>query len=60
MLLLLLIIYFIHGQVEETGQKNTVLTLYELIEGDASALQGWFIHAVFNRSKIFACNSYIV
>lgn len=30
-------------QVEETGQKNTVLTLYELIEGDATISQGKLI-----------------
>lgn len=27
-------------QIEETGQKNTVLTLYELIHGDMTASQG--------------------
>jgi hypothetical protein len=27
-------------QVEATGQKNTVLTLYELREGEATASQG--------------------
>ena len=27
-------------QVEETGQKNTVLTLYELTESDATTGQG--------------------
>ncbi len=28
-------------QIEETGQKNTVLTLYELTEGDMVASQGY-------------------
>lgn len=27
-------------KVEETGQKNTVLTLYELIEGETTSSQG--------------------
>ncbi|OXV10027.1 hypothetical protein Egran_02210 [Elaphomyces granulatus] len=37
--------------VEETGQKNTVLTLYELIEGEATTSQGtvaWTIHITNN------------
>jgi hypothetical protein len=29
-------------QVEETGQKNTVLTLYELTESEATMSQGGF------------------
>ena len=28
------------SQVEETGQKNTVLTLYELMHGEATVSQG--------------------
>ncbi|KAI9691872.1 MAG: hypothetical protein M1822_007945 [Bathelium mastoideum] len=31
----------IEGWVEETGQKGTVLTLYELVEGDAARGQEW-------------------
>jgi ESCRT-II complex subunit VPS25 len=32
-------------QVEETGQKHTVLTLYELTEGEATSSQGRdFLH----------------
>ena len=27
-------------QVDETGQSNTVLTLYELVEGESTASQG--------------------
>ena len=27
--------------VEETGQRNTVLTLYELTQSEATADQGW-------------------
>ena len=30
----------IPNQVEDTGQKNTVLTLYELIQGEETTMQG--------------------
>ena len=30
-------------QVDETGQKNTVLTLYELTQSDATIGQGMFV-----------------
>lgn len=33
----------IEGWVAETGQKNTVLTLYELTESDATIRQGMFL-----------------
>ena len=30
-------------QIDETGQKNTVLTLYELSQGDLANTEGWLL-----------------
>ena len=38
-------------QVEETGQKSTVLTLYELTNGEATASQGLFSHVTKNSNE---------
>ncbi|MCJ1223665.1 hypothetical protein MMC12_000308 [Toensbergia leucococca] len=37
--------------VEETGQKSTVLTLYELTNGEATASQGLFSHVTKNSNE---------
>ena len=34
----------ISGWVEDTGQKNTVLTLYELVNGEMTVGQGMVFH----------------
>lgn len=45
---MLTLMYFL--QVEETAQKNTVLTLYELMEGEATISQGAYLgHKCYNN-----------